>query len=336
MVQLDSVQLEVGLKFSSEYRLPLRRVNLFRCAGPSRRAGSVEEPVDRCDREPDHVRPRAVDALDEPRRPPLNPVRARFPRPFSRRQIPRDLSLGERDELDSGCDQFLEPDAGAENDYCRANLVRDGRQAPQHRFGVSRVGGLSHQPPRADDDGVGPEDDSVARNHRRDVLSLCSRHAQRIATGLLAGPNGLISVCRNNVEGKVRGAQKFGAAGRGRGEHQAHRPMIASTLGGRAAGVDYIERGRDMIPIQRFSSGVLGEIIRRQPPSPGRTTLAWQLTVGPALARSTSVTLHGGVLVVRSPDVRWTQEITRARETVLTRLQHLLGPENVRTLRIEK
>ena len=91
-----------------------------------------------------------------------------------------------------------------------------------------------------------------------------------------------------------------------------------------------------MIPIQRFSSGVLGEIIRRQPPSPGRTTLAWQLTVGPALARSTSVTLHGGVLVVRSPDVRWTQEITRARETVLTRLQHLLGPENVRTLRIEK
>jgi hypothetical protein len=39
---------------------------------------------------------------------------------------------------------------------------------------------------------------------------------------------------------------------------------------------------------------------------------------------------------VRSPDVRWTQEITRARETVLARLQNLLGPENVRTLRIEK
>jgi predicted nucleic acid-binding Zn ribbon protein len=91
-----------------------------------------------------------------------------------------------------------------------------------------------------------------------------------------------------------------------------------------------------MIPIQRFSSGVLGEILRRQPPSPGRTTLAWQLTVGPALARSTSVTLNGGVLVVRSTDVRWTQEITRARETVLTRLQNLLGPDNVRTLRIEK
>ena len=60
------------------------------------------------------------------------------------------------------------------------------------------------------------------------------------------------------------------------------------------------------------------------------------MTVGPALARATSVTLHDGVLVVRSTDVRWAREITRARETVLTRLQNLLGPENVRTLRIEK
>ena len=91
-----------------------------------------------------------------------------------------------------------------------------------------------------------------------------------------------------------------------------------------------------MIPIQRFSSGVLGEIIRRQPSSPGRTTLAWQLTVGPALARTTTVALQDGILTVRSTDLRWTQEITRARETVLSRLQHFLGADNVRTLRIEK
>jgi predicted nucleic acid-binding Zn ribbon protein len=91
-----------------------------------------------------------------------------------------------------------------------------------------------------------------------------------------------------------------------------------------------------MIAIQRFSSGVLADIIRRQPPSPGRTTLAWQLTVGPALARTTSVALHEGILTVRSTDVRWTQEITRARESVLARLQHFLGADNVRTLRIEK
>ena len=91
-----------------------------------------------------------------------------------------------------------------------------------------------------------------------------------------------------------------------------------------------------MIPIQRFSSGVLGEIIRRQPSSPGRTTLAWQITVGPTLARMTTVALHEGVLTVRSADPRWTHEVTRARETVLLRLQHLLGADTVRTLRMEK
>ncbi len=46
-----------------------------------------------------------------------------------------------------------------------------------------------------------------------------------------------------------------------------------------------------MLPIQRFSSGVIAEIIRRQPSSPARTALAWQLAVGSALARATTVEL---------------------------------------------
>ena len=90
-----------------------------------------------------------------------------------------------------------------------------------------------------------------------------------------------------------------------------------------------------MLSIQQFSSGVLAEIIRRQPPSPARTSFAWQLAVGPALARATSVTLEDGVLVVRSADERWTREIRRAGDVVLTRLQNLLGPE-VRALHIER
>jgi predicted nucleic acid-binding Zn ribbon protein len=91
-----------------------------------------------------------------------------------------------------------------------------------------------------------------------------------------------------------------------------------------------------MLPIQRFSSSVIADVIRRQPSSPARTTLAWQLAVGTALARATTVELREGVLTVHSSDPRWTLEITRARDIVLGRVQHYLGAEHVTSLRIEK
>ncbi len=80
-----------------------------------------------------------------------------------------------------------------------------------------------------------------------------------------------------------------------------------------------------MVPLQHFATGVLADVIRRQPPSRERTTFAWQIAVGPALARSTTVTLRDGVLIVHARDERWTPEIRRAADTILTRLQHLLG-----------
>jgi predicted nucleic acid-binding Zn ribbon protein len=89
-----------------------------------------------------------------------------------------------------------------------------------------------------------------------------------------------------------------------------------------------------MLPIQQFSSRVLADIIRRQPASAARTKFAWQLAVGPALAKVTAVDLDGDVLTVRSTDKRWTAEIARARPIVLARLQQLLGPEAVQTVRI--
>ena len=88
--------------------------------------------------------------------------------------------------------------------------------------------------------------------------------------------------------------------------------------------------------IQQFSHAVLEDIVRRQPSSPARTTFAWQLVVGPALAKATSVELVDGVLTVRSSDERWTLEINRARGMVLARLQHLLGADTVTSLRIER
>jgi predicted nucleic acid-binding Zn ribbon protein len=90
-----------------------------------------------------------------------------------------------------------------------------------------------------------------------------------------------------------------------------------------------------MLPIQQLASSVLGEIIRRQPPSDARTTFAWQIAVGAALARATVVRLVDGVLTVSTSDLRWVTELEAARDIVLRRLQQLLGPDAVTKIRIE-
>lgn len=89
-----------------------------------------------------------------------------------------------------------------------------------------------------------------------------------------------------------------------------------------------------MIPVQDFSQSVLAQIVRRQPPSQARTNFAWQLAVGQAVARATTVELNDGVLTVRAVDRRWIQEIERARTGVLQKLQHLLGKEQVERIEL--
>jgi predicted nucleic acid-binding Zn ribbon protein len=91
-----------------------------------------------------------------------------------------------------------------------------------------------------------------------------------------------------------------------------------------------------MLPIQQLTAGMLAEIVRRQPSSPARTSFAWQIAVGPALARTTSVTLNEGVLTVHASDPRWSLEISRARDVVLKRLQHLLGADCVKSVRVAR
>jgi hypothetical protein len=89
-----------------------------------------------------------------------------------------------------------------------------------------------------------------------------------------------------------------------------------------------------MIPVQNFAAGVLAGIIRRQPASHARTTFAWQVAVGAAIARATTVELNGDVLTVRG-DERWAREITRAQDTILGRLRTLLGERAVARLQVE-
>ena len=89
-----------------------------------------------------------------------------------------------------------------------------------------------------------------------------------------------------------------------------------------------------MRSIQTFSSGIVAEIIRRQPASSARTAFAWQLAVGPAIARSTTVDVVDGVLRVVARDAQWGREIRRASGTILPRMQHLLGNQPVKTLEV--
>lgn len=89
-----------------------------------------------------------------------------------------------------------------------------------------------------------------------------------------------------------------------------------------------------MLPLQGIAARVIAEIIRRQPPSPERTSFAWSVAVGPALARVTTVQLHDRDLIVVARDARWQRELERARETILARLQTLLGAESVKGLHI--
>ena len=87
-----------------------------------------------------------------------------------------------------------------------------------------------------------------------------------------------------------------------------------------------------MVPVQSFSSGVLAEIVRRQPASKERTNFAWQLAVGQALARATTVDLKDGILTVRALDQRWIQEIERARDRVLGKMRQILGEDQVASI----
>ena len=84
-----------------------------------------------------------------------------------------------------------------------------------------------------------------------------------------------------------------------------------------------------MIPVHDFSTSVLAQIVRRQPPSQALTNFAWQLAVGQAVARATTVELKEGVLIVRAVDKRWMREIDPMRAVVLDKLQHLVGKDQV-------
>jgi hypothetical protein len=89
-----------------------------------------------------------------------------------------------------------------------------------------------------------------------------------------------------------------------------------------------------MLPVQTIATTVLADVIRRQPSSPARTTFAWLVAVGPALARVTTVELRNRNMIVSARDAQWARELERARDTILPRLQLLLGRDTIKGLYI--
>jgi len=89
-----------------------------------------------------------------------------------------------------------------------------------------------------------------------------------------------------------------------------------------------------VLPVQHIATTVLAEMIRRQPASKERTAFAWSVAVGPALSRVTTVELRNNNLIVSARDAQWAREIERARDTILDRVQRLLGRDAVRGIYI--
>ena len=81
----------------------------------------------------------------------------------------------------------------------------------------------------------------------------------------------------------------------------------------------------------------LGEILKGQPLSDGKVKLAWLSSVGPSVARATSVALDSaGTLRVTTETEHWRREIARSRLVITRRLADLLGAGTVKKLSVKR
>ncbi len=81
-----------------------------------------------------------------------------------------------------------------------------------------------------------------------------------------------------------------------------------------------------MIAARHCTTDALARLLRGQPLSPGKVSLAWRTAVGPAVARVTDAALGpDGALAVTAADAHWTRELRRSHRLLTTRLNQLLG-----------
>jgi predicted nucleic acid-binding Zn ribbon protein len=81
-----------------------------------------------------------------------------------------------------------------------------------------------------------------------------------------------------------------------------------------------------MTPGHQLLQGVLADLLRQQPLSAAKVSLAWRAAAGAAVARATRVELReDGTLIVLVGDPRWRPEIERAAGMLRPKLATLLG-----------
>ena len=80
-----------------------------------------------------------------------------------------------------------------------------------------------------------------------------------------------------------------------------------------------------MVPVRRVMPDALAAVLRKAPLSPEKVTFAWRTSVGPAVARATSVSLDGSTLRVSARDAQWRREIEHSAGLIRARMDALLG-----------
>ncbi len=88
--------------------------------------------------------------------------------------------------------------------------------------------------------------------------------------------------------------------------------------------------------IRDIAPRVVNGLLRDQPLSTDKIRFAWQMSVGPSIARATSVQLEpDGTLFVKASGEHWQREILRSAATIKQRLSELLGPQVVKRLKVK-
>ena len=90
-----------------------------------------------------------------------------------------------------------------------------------------------------------------------------------------------------------------------------------------------------MIAAHELARDALAGVLRRAPMSPEKIALAWQMSVGPAMAHAAlAVTCEAGVLRVTARDSAWRHEIEHSAGLIRRRVNALVGENTVREIRV--
>ena len=91
-----------------------------------------------------------------------------------------------------------------------------------------------------------------------------------------------------------------------------------------------------MIPVRDVAPRAVLELLRGQPLTPAKVRFAWRASVGPAMARATSVELAGdGTLHVSAAGEHWRAETARSMAVIRPRVCELLGRGAVKRIAVK-